>query len=320
MRRVLKAATLATCWAVGAVPAWANVEQERQAILGMAGCFVVDYSFVEVEELREGYVRDPRVYDANVGQTVQELIFPIEKSPTEIRLQHVLFVRSPEGELRTILKHVAQDWEYEPGQFFSFERPGTWQRRMVEDATGQWNRKVVGLDDGPRHQCVANWNLDTHFPSWSCENFAPIPGRESRDMQRSDYNTLQRRTRLIPYEQSWLERQNNDKVVLNESGRDPFVREVGKSWYVRQPDEACQQASLWAKERQPFWEVLMDEWETVYSSRDRIVEIQPEGSLPRLAQIAVIEREYLEAADSDPQALETARAAVVRVLETYLEQ
>ena len=42
------------------------------AIHHLTGCFLVDYSFVEVESLKPGYVRDPRVYDVNVDKSVKE--------------------------------------------------------------------------------------------------------------------------------------------------------------------------------------------------------------------------------------------------------
>ena len=50
----------------GATAAHAQADQQargRQAVQGMAGCYLVDYSYVEVQELKPGYVRDPRVYD-----------------------------------------------------------------------------------------------------------------------------------------------------------------------------------------------------------------------------------------------------------------
>ena len=46
----------------------------RKAIQSMTGCYLVDYSFVETESLRPGYVRDPRVYDVNRDKSVKEWI------------------------------------------------------------------------------------------------------------------------------------------------------------------------------------------------------------------------------------------------------
>lgn len=48
----------------GATVAHAQGDQlarRRQAVQSMAGCYLVDYSYVEVQELKPGYVRDPRI-------------------------------------------------------------------------------------------------------------------------------------------------------------------------------------------------------------------------------------------------------------------
>ena len=102
---------------------------------------------------------------------------------------------------------------------------------------------MTNLDDGLRYQCAARWTEDRAYPEWSCANYAPIPGRETRDMGRSDYQTLQRGTRIVVYGAaqggSWLERQDNVKTIHTDSGRVPLVRELGKNWYVRLPDAEC---------------------------------------------------------------------------------
>src|SRR4030095_11724669 len=62
------------------------------AIRSLTGCFLVDYSFVEVEALRPGYVRDPRVYDVNRDKSVKEWISAEEIGPGRIRLPRILFL------------------------------------------------------------------------------------------------------------------------------------------------------------------------------------------------------------------------------------
>jgi len=188
--------------------------QGQSAILRQAGCYVVDYSFVEVQSLKEGYSRDERVYDTNSDKTTYELIVPIQKSPTEIRLQHVLFLKDLKtGEVKGLMKHHAEDWSYEPAHYFEFISPGLWAAQTGL-GQGRWVRKTTNLDDGLRYQCEAAWSFDTFNPEWTCSNFAPIPGRETRDMGRKDYNTLDRKSRVIVYENSWVERQDNVKTIF----------------------------------------------------------------------------------------------------------
>src|SRR5918994_1843161 len=86
---------------------------------------------------------------------------------------------------------------------------------------------------------LSRCRIDTAYPEWSCANYAPIPGRETRDMGRADYNALERSTRIVAYGDSWLERQDNLKIADGASGRAPLARETGKNWYVRLPDSQC---------------------------------------------------------------------------------
>jgi len=62
----------------GALPAAgaddAQLARGIQAVRRMAGCFLVDYSYVEVQALKPGYVRDPRVYDVNRDKSAKEWI------------------------------------------------------------------------------------------------------------------------------------------------------------------------------------------------------------------------------------------------------
>jgi len=43
-----------------------------KTIQSMAGCYLVDYNYVEVESLKPGYARDERVYDVNRDKSVKE--------------------------------------------------------------------------------------------------------------------------------------------------------------------------------------------------------------------------------------------------------
>ena len=81
----------------GALPAAGADDAQRlarglQAVQRMAGCFLVDYSYVEVQALKPGYVRDPRVYDVNRDKSAKEWIIAEPISPRRIRLQRVLFL------------------------------------------------------------------------------------------------------------------------------------------------------------------------------------------------------------------------------------
>ena len=95
----------------------------------MAGCYLVDYSYVETESLKPGYVRDGRVYDVNRDKSVKEWIYPETLSPRRIRLQRILFANDPAGEVRagSEIRHQTEDWEYDAPFLYEFtsRSPGT---------------------------------------------------------------------------------------------------------------------------------------------------------------------------------------------------
>ena len=77
---------------LGADAAGDALDRGRRAVQGMAGCYLVDYSYVEVESLKAGYARDARVYDVNRDKSAKEWITAESLSPHRIRLQRVLFL------------------------------------------------------------------------------------------------------------------------------------------------------------------------------------------------------------------------------------
>src|SRR5262249_46570375 len=236
-RRVLRALAvplLLAALACGAGAAESQLDRGRHAILSLTGCFLVDYSYVETESLKPGYVKDARVYDVNRDKSVKEWITAETLSPTHIRLRRILFFADLNGAPRpgTEIRHQSEDWEYDAAFLYDFTAPQTWQVKDLRSTPGLWTRSITNLDDGLRYQCAAAWSLDTAYPDWSCRNYAPIPGRESRDMRRSDYNALERQSRIVAYGGSWLEREGKGKNAGGGFGRGPPAGGTGKEWDV----------------------------------------------------------------------------------------
>lgn len=289
------------------------------AIKQMAGCFLVDYNYHETESLKEGYSLDARTYDPNrSGASVKEWIQVIEKRPHEIRLQHILFATDHEAKTSFMLKHQAEDWEFQPASFYNFEAPGFWRFTKVEASGGKWLRKITHLDDGPRYQCLAEWNLKSQYPSWTCKNYAPIPGRETRDMRRKDYQTLDRDTTLILYGDSWLERQENIKVIDDGQSKVPLAKETGKNWYIRLPDSSCLEAQNWSAPRQAYWRVLMNAWDQVYSQQRDIRELSVKGP-PRYAKVAEVEERSFAGLNDGTLNEESVQREILDTIASYLQ-
>src|SRR5262245_10486754 len=284
---------LLSCWP--AIGSESQLARGFRALRGMTGCYLVDYSYVETESLRPGYVRDPRVYDVNRDKSVKEWISAEQLSPRRLRLQRILFATDLAGALRagSELRHQSEDWEYEAPFLYDFVGPYRWDVRDLRGSPGRWTRRVTNLDDGLRYQCAAPWSSDTAYPDWSCSNYAPVPGRETRDMRRSDYNALARGTRIVVYGGSWLERQENVKTIHAEGVRTPLVRETGKNWYVRLPDAECAAAQTFASPRQAFWALLREVWDSVLDGAGPFVETVPPGGPPRFMKVYEVEEDYI---------------------------
>jgi hypothetical protein len=291
----------------------------RTAIQGMAGCFLVDYSYVETESLRPGYARDPRVYDVNREKSVKEWIVVEGLSPRRVVVRRILFSTDLSGVVRegSEIKHQSEDWEYDAPFLYDFEAPHVWRVRDLRPTPGLWVRRVTNLDEGLRYQCAARWRPDTAYPEWSCSNAAPVPGRETRDMGRADYNVLERTTRIIAYGSNWLDRQDNVKVIRGGDSRTPLARETGKNWYVRLPDSECTPAVTFARPREAFWALLRETWDQVLTGVSPFVERAPGGQPPRYVKMWDVEENALARDLSDPAVRSAVQAQILKVIGEY---
>ncbi len=303
------------CWVLTAAANDLQWEAGRRAIEARSGCFLVDYSFVETEAVRAGYTKDNRVYDVNKNKSVKEWIYAEQVTPKRYKLQHVLMANDLTGKVMegSILRHTGEDWEYQAPFWYDYAGNFSWKVKQLGEGNGQWLRRITSLDDGLRYQCAAAWKLDGGYPEWSCSNYAPIPGRETRDMKRNDYQALERQTRLIVYGQNWLEREANTKVVQKDEAREPLAKEVGKIWYVRLPDTECRAAREFAEARQTFWRLTREAWDAVLDGSADVVEKGEAGSFARYAETMKLEKEYLGKNLAEPAVQAEARERLVKI-------
>jgi hypothetical protein len=167
-----------------------------------------------------------------------------------------------------IFKHHSEQWLYEPAYFYEYQGDGRYIPRDIAHVAGagSWRRDVSSLDDGPRYQCVARWKKTekrNEPPTWVCENYSPMPGREFRDMNRNDYHGLQRRTQIQSHRWGWKELQWNQKVREEAGHFVSLVSELGNTTYTRIDDRFCMPAKeFWAK-RKDFWKLVRLVWADV---------------------------------------------------------
>jgi hypothetical protein len=305
-------------------PARAEAEPEaltagRTAVQSLAGCYLVDYSYVETEALAPGYTLDRRVYDVNRSKAVKEWIVATELSPTRLWVQHVLFMTGRDGRAvpGAMLKHTAEDWQFGASHYYDYAGGSTWNVAAVPADAPVWTRRITNLDDGLRYACAAPWLNEGGYATWACDSYAPIPGRETRDMGRHDYNALARTTRVISYGDSWLERQDNVKTVDDgQGGRTSLARETGKNWYVRLPDSACAEAATFMEKRQEFWDIVREAWDETLTFEGPFVERVPAGAPPRYVAMGAVERAYF-AQSAEPMTHAQAKARVHAVIDAY---
>ena len=114
----------------------AKFEQDRKAILAMAGDFDVTFDFRETVALTPGYeLKKPKLSGAD------EIVRVVEDSGDFISLQQILVMKM--GDEMYVTKHWRQDWKYEPAEILVFIGGNAWERRCRPA-------------DGPRRQVVAD--------------------------------------------------------------------------------------------------------------------------------------------------------------------
>ena len=135
-------------------------------------------------------------------------------------------------------------------------------------------------------------------------------------MGRSDYQTLQRTTRILVYGAaqggSWLERQDNVKTIHSDSGRVPLVRELGKNWYVRLPDAECAGALIFAERRRDYWALLRQTWDGVLDGSGPFVERLPAGRPPRFVKMFEVEDDAIARTSPTPRCARPSASASSR--------
>jgi hypothetical protein len=110
MRKLCAAFVLVVATGLSADAAGNALGRGLQAVQSMAGCYLVDYSYTEVESLKPGYTRDARVYDVNRDKSAKEWITAEMLSPRRVRLQRILFLTDLRGVIRegSVIKHQSE--------------------------------------------------------------------------------------------------------------------------------------------------------------------------------------------------------------------
>lgn len=252
-RRIVSILLASATLALAAPP-----EQDRQAILKMAGDFKVTFDFEETYPIAPGYKPLSKPYH----EEAIEVVTVAEDTPERITLQHLLVVG--DADKSRVIKHWAQVWTWQDTRILDYagsDGADVWERHSVsaDEAKGQWSQLVTSVDDTPRYESLGKWTHEFGESSWiSQPTRRPLPRREYEARDDYDYLIVTNRHTLTPT--GWVHAQDNRKVVDRDGKKFVLSRETGLNQYNRTDDALAAKASEWWKENATVWNSIRNFW------------------------------------------------------------
>jgi hypothetical protein len=264
-------------------PAWkalqekelGSYEQDRRAILAMAGTYRVTFDFLEVAAFP---AQDKP--NAPYQSWGTEKIYVDDDDGKSISLVHILEMRviQQDGAISEpmVTKHWRQDWRYEPTHVVEYKGRERWQRRKLDTAEAKcaWLQTVYQVDESPRYASIGRWQHSPSFSTWlSGETWRPLPRREWS--VREDYQVLVGTNRHTIDAYGWMQEENNLKTVLTDTreidaARPHVAREYGVARYERTRDADFAAADHYYSRTKEFWDQVRDRWNDVFVRRGSV--------------------------------------------------
>ncbi|MEM8784218.1 MAG: DUF6607 family protein [Planctomycetota bacterium] len=241
------------------VDASSSFEQDRAAILAMAGEYRVTFQFQETVAIEPGYTLKAPYHAA-----ATEFVEVAEDAGDRIVLQHVLVLKpKEEGAEPRVVKHWRQDWRYEDTEVTLYRGHRVFEHLSLpaEAVAGTWSQAVYQVDDSPRYEAVGRWSHLGERSTWlSEETWRPLPRREYS--KRSDYQVLAARNRHTITPAGWVHEQDNAKLVLDEAGVPVRViaHESGLNVYDRVDDVDFSAGRAYWSDTATYWSDIRQLW------------------------------------------------------------
>lgn len=233
----------------------ARFEQDREAILAMAGDYRVRFDFIETVAFDEDYDIVPEKISGGF-----EVVRVIEDTGDFVSLQHTLVVG---GDQKFAIKHWRQDWQYEPSRVLVFIGGNAWKWRDVspEEAKGKWSQTVYQVDDAPRYGALGAWTYENGLAEWTPpREWRPLPRRDMTT--RDDYHVVAAVNRHTITDWGWVHEQDNSKVIL--SGEpEALAREVAINTYRASDSFDASIATDYWVGTSDFWKAVREEWAAI---------------------------------------------------------
>ena len=238
-------------------------EQDRQAILGMAGEYDVTFDFQETMAVRDGYeLKKPYLEHAS------ELVVVVKDTGDLIRLQHLLVVTH--GDKTHVVKHWRQDWQYEASQGYDFLGDNVWEPRQFGegDLAGTWMQSVYQVDDSPRYWGVGTWDHRDGISTWSAATNRPLPRREFS--KRKDYQVMGAVNTHVVTPTGWMHYQSNHKIDKENKDHPVIALESGVNTYKKTTKTDFSAAKEYWQNTSKYWEVVRAAWDDVYGKNQTL--------------------------------------------------
>lgn len=293
-------------FSVVAIPAFSQTtekkKQDREAILAMAGCYKVSFDFAETFSPDTAYQYYDRYHSWGI-----EYVFVLEDSEDLISLQHLLIINDS-----TIIKHWRQDWVFEEHVLLSYHKDNMWKKTTFEpsEVKGTWTQKVFQVDDSPRYESKGTWvHVDgRHY--WEGTGDAPLPRREFT--KRSDYNVMQRRSRMELAADGWFLEQDNAKILRTDSGDQLICHEKGMERFTA-GDYDCAPAIAWWEDNKAYWENVRAAWDDVFEKHSEL-------KLQKKVDDKMLWQQLFAAGDEARDSKNAAKQSELRkIIESYIE-
>ena len=230
-------------------------EEDRKAILSLAGCHTVTFKFGETFSPIADYQYHDRYFESGT-----EFVTVAENTENRIVLQHLLVVSDS-----MIIKHWRQDWLFENTELLKFISDDKWEKVTLtkEQVKGQWTQRVGQVDDSPRYEGTATWVHVDGNHCWESVADAPLPRREWT--KRSDYNVLKRDNKIIlTKDGGWLHEQDNQKIIRTEGKKDSLICwEKGIERFTDLPEGKCIGAIKWWDINKNYWSDVRTVWQNI---------------------------------------------------------
>jgi len=246
--------------AISAQSEQAKFEQDRKAILAMAGDFDVTFDFRETVALTPGYeLKKPKVSGAD------EIVRVVEDRGDFISLQQILVMKM--GDDTIVTKHWRQDWQYEPASVLVFIGGNAWETRKVPASlsAGKWSQTVYQVEDSPRYGAVGAWTHSNGLSQWSPPaEMRPLPRRDMTTRKDYDAVLAVNRHTITPF--GWVQEEDNSKLVLR-GDHHVLAREIGVNTYKR--------TNPLPKDGDDYWNATKDFWAAVRGEWSRLEKSSP---------------------------------------------